>query len=238
MEQDDSHYTRERHAPFTPPKETSLLLVVGVWLAIAALAFQTISWWQESKRRERSEQASSIQPPRLAQTASRPAASPPSSPETSGPLWPPREQIHPQPVQERPAAMVPVERPSAGNGNGTLYHCKAADGRTFWTQAACSQHHAVLDRMTTVPTNLSFDQQVEIAEQRRQALMVPSPPPAASIVAQTSPVPHADQAECKLLDARIQELDALARQPQSAATQDWIRSERKKARDRQFALRC
>lgn len=236
MQQDDIHYARERHAPFTPPKETSLLLIVGIWLAMAALAFQAISWWQDSKRQERTQHAASIQPRRLAETTTLPAASPPFASEVLRSLPQPREQIHPQPAQQRPAVTAPFERPSTGNG--TLYHCKAADGRTFWAQAACSQHHAMLDRMTTVPTDLSFEQQVEIAEHRRQALMVPSSPPAASIVAQTFSAPNADKAECKLLDARVQELDALARQPQSAATQDWIRSERKKARDRQFELRC
>lgn len=44
--------------------------------------------------------------------------------------------------------------------------------------------------------------------------------------------------ECKDLEAYILSLDAAARQPLSAQRQDWIRSERKSARDRQFALRC
>lgn len=44
--------------------------------------------------------------------------------------------------------------------------------------------------------------------------------------------------ECKALDAHITQLDAMARQPQSGERQDWIRSEKQKARDRQFRLRC
>jgi hypothetical protein len=44
--------------------------------------------------------------------------------------------------------------------------------------------------------------------------------------------------ECKALDARVVQLDALARQPQSGQMQDWIASQRKEARDRQFRLRC
>lgn len=46
------------------------------------------------------------------------------------------------------------------------------------------------------------------------------------------------QAECRYLDARIAELDALARRPHTGQMQDWIRSQRQQARDRQFELRC
>lgn len=47
-----------------------------------------------------------------------------------------------------------------------------------------------------------------------------------------------DRADCLALDERVAYLDTLARQPQSMSTQDWIRSERSKARDRQFGLKC
>lgn len=43
---------------------------------------------------------------------------------------------------------------------------------------------------------------------------------------------------CASLEAEIAWLDAAARQPQSAWTQDDLRARRKQARDRQFALRC
>lgn len=44
--------------------------------------------------------------------------------------------------------------------------------------------------------------------------------------------------ECRLLESRIAALDALTRQPLSGSEQDRLRDERKRARDRQFALRC
>ncbi|MBK0391353.1 hypothetical protein [Ramlibacter algicola] len=46
------------------------------------------------------------------------------------------------------------------------------------------------------------------------------------------------RAECAALEQAVLSIDAQARQPQSAAMQDWLASERKKHRDRQFALRC
>lgn len=45
-------------------------------------------------------------------------------------------------------------------------------------------------------------------------------------------------AECGQLDSVIAALDAEARQPLPGSEQDRIRGERKRARDRQFALRC
>ncbi|MCK6426674.1 MAG: hypothetical protein L6Q75_16545 [Burkholderiaceae bacterium] len=45
-------------------------------------------------------------------------------------------------------------------------------------------------------------------------------------------------AECKALDARITQLENMARQPQTGQMQDWIRDQKSKARDRQFGLRC
>jgi hypothetical protein len=44
--------------------------------------------------------------------------------------------------------------------------------------------------------------------------------------------------ECAQLDSLIAALDAAARLPQLGSEQDRLRQERKRARDRQFALRC
>jgi len=45
-------------------------------------------------------------------------------------------------------------------------------------------------------------------------------------------------AECSQLDAHIKWIDTVARQPQGAYSQDWLRNERQATRDRQFRLRC
>lgn len=120
----------------------------------------------------------------------------------------------------------------------TLYHCKGYDGRTFWANSHCNQHRALVDRLTNVRADLSFEQQVAMAEGQRREVQqetqrhVPTASPAPNVVS------HSQRYECGLLDARVRHLDAMARQPQSAAMQDWIRGERKTARDRQFHLRC
>lgn len=119
---------------------------------------------------------------------------------------------------------------------GSIYLCKGYGGGTFWSQAHCRQHNALIESIVSVPESLPFDQQVSLAEQQRR------PAPANSTttvttVTRTAPVQD-NMSVCKSLDARIAQLDAMARQPQSGQMQDWIRGERKTARDRQFGLRC
>lgn len=48
----------------------------------------------------------------------------------------------------------------------TLYLCKAYNGSTFWAQAHCSQHNALIERMESV-ADVPFDQQVQQAEGAR-----------------------------------------------------------------------
>lgn len=128
------------------------------------------------------------------------------------------------------ALLLPVAAHS-----GTIYLCKGYDGGTFWAQAHCNQHKAIIDRIVSVPDNMPFQQQVEVAQQRvassRELTQQMPPQPTVNRQSQVN-------AECKALDERVTQLDAMARQPQSGQMQDWIRGERKTARDRQFALRC
>ncbi|KRB87029.1 hypothetical protein [Noviherbaspirillum sp. Root189] len=44
--------------------------------------------------------------------------------------------------------------------------------------------------------------------------------------------------QCAFLDRHVEYLDSMARQPQSGSTQDWIRDEKSKTRDRQASLGC
>lgn len=118
---------------------------------------------------------------------------------------------------------------------GTIYLCKAYSGGTFWAEAHCGKHSALIESIVSVPDNMPFKQQVALAEQQRRS--APASTTAVNTVAEPSAAQQ-HQAEGRSLDARVNHLDSLARQPQTGAMQDWIRGERKKARDRQFALRC
>ena len=120
----------------------------------------------------------------------------------------------------------------------SIYLCKSYGGATFWASGHCSLHSAHIERIVNVPNGLPWEQKVSLAEQeasqRRAAESSVSQPVVSSSVSASA----ANQSECEALDAQIVQLDAMARQPQSGQTQDWIASQRKKARDRQFQIRC
>ncbi len=119
-----------------------------------------------------------------------------------------------------------------GASADSIYLCKAHTGGMFWAHAHCSQHNAAIDRIVNVPDNLPWDQKVALGEQALRGGQQ-----AGAATSQSDPN-AAKQAECTALSNRVTQLDSEARQPQSAATQDWLRSERRIARDRQFQLRC
>lgn len=120
-----------------------------------------------------------------------------------------------------------------------LYLCKAYSGGLFWSAAHCSTKQATIDRIVEVPEGMPFDQQVQLGNQAvAEGARLAAPPPAQP----DPPAPRATRPrsddECARLEEHITRLDALARQPQSAATQDRLAERRKWARSRQFQLRC
>ena len=121
----------------------------------------------------------------------------------------------------------------------TIYLCKAYSGGTFWSQQHCNRHSALIDRIVSVPDTLPFSQQVNLGEQDRAKGAALAAAPATVAVRQQQPQPQVDkQTECKALDGSVAGFDAAARQPQSSQMQDWLTKEKRKARDRQFQLRC
>ncbi|UUZ78160.1 hypothetical protein LP414_15860 [Polaromonas sp. P1(28)-13] len=54
----------------------------------------------------------------------------------------------------------------------------------------------------------------------------------------SSPDAATKKTECQYLNAEIAHLDAMARQPQSMQTHDWIKDQRKKIRDKQYRIPC
>ena len=117
----------------------------------------------------------------------------------------------------------------------TLYRCKPYSGGAFWSTRHCNQRNALVDRMVTVPRNLTLNQKIVLAERglKQEGISAQRPP-----VAQRSSSPGDKQSECTLLDEKIRGIDARTRQPLSASEQDWWKARRQEARDRQFRLRC
>lgn len=247
---DDRDYMRERYrknmdrmmhgdrdSPFTPPQEgPSLLTMALTWIGAAFLLYHAYGWWQDKKQVERQDRAHAIAKVNQESQAPRPSQS-------NAPQIREHPTARPHGAAFTPPAVIRTPEPSIQQAappatSGTIYHCQGQNGGTFWSQAPCSHHGAQIDRMASVPPGLPFDEQVKIAEQRRQALMGTLEAPSAPAAIQVTTTTSSNKAECERLDTYINQLDAMARQPQSAQTQDGIRMERKKARDRQFEIRC
>ena len=122
------------------------------------------------------------------------------------------------------------------SGTAMLYLCQSYGGGQFWSQQHCVKHGALVDRMESVPANLPFDQQVEMASgQRNRGAALAAPPVQAARIENTTP---SKPAQCTALDERIRYLDQLARAGGNAQYMDWIANERKQSRDLQFRIRC
>lgn len=132
-------------------------------------------------------------------------------------------------------ASRPLEHPAAvPRGPQTVTKCTIG-GKTIYGDAPCPQG-ATAERVNT-DTDRNLISGLT-SEQMAAADRIQPPAPLPAIVAQSdNPVPT-NASECRALDEHIKHLDALARQPLDAQTQDWIKARRKADRDRQFAIRC
>jgi hypothetical protein len=120
----------------------------------------------------------------------------------------------------------------------TIYLCKAYNGGEFWASNHCNQHQALIERIVTVPDGMPFNQQVDLGNQQLRRVQQQNRSTTTHTYTNESKGQSSIEAECAALEARIVSYDAVARQPQTAQRQDWIRQERKKARDQQARLRC
>lgn len=46
----------------------------------------------------------------------------------------------------------------------TIYRCRAYNGESFWANGHCQKHQALVDGIYTVPANMPFQQQVDLAQ--------------------------------------------------------------------------
>ena len=214
----DRDYMHDKHRQrlFSPPPTrpgTSTLAMVLIFIAILFALYKIADWKLQQ---------------RAAQTARQPSAAKTGSAAI-------------ETVTPAAQALAPVPRPQQdthGADAATQLVTKCVTkGKTSYGDGPCAQGAAASQIRTRSDHNLMAAVQPE----RINAAPAEERTSPRSAVAQNSPVADVaanKKAECQFLDARIAELDALSRQPQSPQTQDWIRDERKKARDRQFRLSC
>ena len=204
----DYIHDRRRQRPLSPPPERFNFGALGMTLVFIAALFFLYKV-ADWKLNHRS-----------AQPADRPHTAPP----VQAAALPP-----PAPLQPTPQA-----RPDSAAGVATVTKCVAHGGGITYGDAFCPQGSA--SSQITLRANHNL-----MAAVRLQApLPTEAPTEQAIVVAQTPLVDDAaaKKAECRSLDTQIERWDAMARQPQSAQTQDWISAQHKQARDRQFRMRC
>ncbi len=143
---------------------------------------------------------------------------------TSQPLPPP--QTSAPPPSAAPAPPAP--------GTRIVSKC-VVNGKTLYSDNACPQGTAGTQVVTKADHNLMAGL---TPAQMAAADRVQPAAPSISAVDPTGGSASSNANECKALDEHIKYLDAMARQPHSGQMQDWIKDQRKKDRDRQFALRC
>lgn len=127
----------------------------------------------------------------------------------------------------------------AGPSTQRVYLCRRADNALFWIPDHCHTRSWKIERTETVPAGVPWEQQLEIArskrnaaEQLRQQQTLPMQPPAPQQPA------NARLARCNYLDNWIKELDRMGRAGSLYYDLEWVRKERKAARDEQFRIRC
>ena len=79
-----------------------------------------------------------------------------------------------QPVDTSPTMSLG----GAAAGTATLYLCQSYGGGLFWTREHCAQRNALVERMESVPADMPFERQVELARgqrERSQAMAVTAP---------------------------------------------------------------
>ena len=152
-----------------------------------------------------------------------------TSPATQAPYIPktpaPEPFSAPQPSPQDDSASAPHIVKCVVNGKTSYGDAPCAQGAVS-SQLKTRRDHNLMAAVRPQPVRPSAPE-----EPTQQPVSATPSRPMVNIAA-------ARKAECQQLDAAIKQFDAESRQPQSAQRQDWIRSQRQNARDRQFRLSC
>ena len=122
----------------------------------------------------------------------------------------------------------------------TIYLCKAYSGGSFWSDKTCGTQRATIDRMTSVPASLPFEQQVAIArgEAQEAAKLYEQPHSTRAAAIESAPRDFRRSSICDLYDQQVRDLDAEARRPLHAIRQDQIRTDRMNVMSARARERC
>lgn len=161
--------------------------------------------------------------------------------------------------RQRPAALLPppappapttvpgyapspqsAQNPAPAQSPRKITKC-AEHGKTTYSDSGCAPTAAATQINARTDINLMDAPPPAPTPAPAQAPqpVVVAPYPPTTVSPNISPRAQPDTVtQCKQLEAEITYWDNLARQPQSGASQDWIRSQRQQVRDAQFRIPC
>lgn len=152
---DAAQDARDKHWRPPPPGSLTRLLAIGAVAAAALLlVFNSVI---------------PRPPPDTAKTVRPVPPAPPPAPRVPAPGF-----VAPSAATAAPAQTNAAMSSQAANDPflkpGTIYRCKSYSGEVFWSQAHCSRHRALIDRIASVPVGMPFQQQIEIASGEARAI--------------------------------------------------------------------
>ena len=125
-----------------------------------------------------------------------------------------------------------------------LYRCRASGGGLFWSKTHCQQHDALIDRIETVPSGLSMDRQIRVAEQglaksERSASRTDAMVRAEQQALQRQARAQArQQARCERLQAELEREYSRSRQPLTARQQQRVSERQQRVREERAQAGC
>ena len=216
----DRDYMNEKRGrqAFNPALEksaASTFFMVLVFIAALLFLYKFADWHLNQRASGVATQSTPNAPPTLGQPPSREKA-----------FTLPRESGL-RPYQNHDA-------PTPATGNRVVTKC-IVNGKTSYSDAPCTSGAVATQVLTRADHNIVAPVRVT-ATVATETTYSPAP---AAVAQATAPSDYAaKKLECEALESRVQYLDSMSRQIQGAQTMDWIKDERKKARDRQFRIPC
>jgi len=123
-------------------------------------------------------------------------------------------------------------------GAAQVFLCVSNSGGRFWSAAHCRERGAQIERIESVPADLPWEQQVQIADQQTRAGYAIQRQNMAQRGGATAGSTGRDPSRCAHFNQQVAYYDRLARQPQGIPSQAWIAERRKEVRDQQFRSGC
>lgn len=205
---------RQRERPFSPPTDQSSVSTIGIAIIFIAVLFglYKAADWKLNQR------ANDLAAKKAAAEATETNRS---------------TNIRPQVDQPLPPLPSYQNTPDAQPGSRTVTKC-VVNGKTSYSDGNCATDAIASQVVTKANHNLMDAVRIPKITQAAE----PVPQPSVAVQGTQGSDYTAMKAECEALDEHIKYLDAVARQPQGPQMQDWIREERKKARDRQARIPC